>query len=277
MKERKDDAPPFVGFRDIVVPKRAAQLAMACEYAAAIKRRRARRIDQAATALVRSVLPLIYKFSRRYVRHGVELNELMQAGAIAAADSLRRYDPTKGCTFFTFAYYEIRWAILKTARTSRRLIQMSADTIRRAAKAKRLVATGRTVSKKQLTLIRHYENSKTCALDVPIRSHRARDPSEGLTRHERIHAPVLGPEAEAMDHELVRLHQQSLQRAFSVLDPNEALVIRRLYSVKPKTLTEIEAELGKLRGYARRTHERALEKLRKHLGKPGRELIPDPV
>ena len=86
--------------------------------------------------LVEGYLPLSHAIARRFIGHGVELEDLQQVARIAVVGALERFDPTKEIRFKTFAYRTVSGKIMNYYRDStwRVAIPRKYREIRRIAK-----------------------------------------------------------------------------------------------------------------------------------------------
>jgi RNA polymerase sigma factor for flagellar operon FliA len=75
--------------------------------------------EQGSEALVVEYLPLIQRVAQRIASRlpsNVDLNDLVNSGVIGLIDAIRKFDPTRGIKFKTYAEIRVRGAILDELR-----------------------------------------------------------------------------------------------------------------------------------------------------------------
>jgi RNA polymerase sigma-B factor len=88
--------------------------------------------------LIERHLPLVRRLARRYARRGVELEDLVQVGAIGLINAVDRFDGSRGCSFGAYAVPSIVGEIKRHLRDSGciirlpRRIQEEREQVRRA-------------------------------------------------------------------------------------------------------------------------------------------------
>ncbi len=97
--------------------------------------------DQAAMrALVSGNLRLVISIAKRYMRQGMDFEDLIQEGNIGLLQAVRKFDPTMGNKFSTYATWWIRQAITRALSNKARTIRLPVHVneilykLRRAAK-----------------------------------------------------------------------------------------------------------------------------------------------
>lgn len=242
--------------------------------------RRAREGDaQALERLVNANLRFVVSVARRYARHGVPLDELVNEGNLGLIHAARRFDESRDVRFVSYAVWWIRRAILAALSRDARIVHVPSgriDEARRVAAARRRlsqrmgrgarpheVAAELGVSAgavREALALRHSDVS----LDAPV-ADAANSPllelipdGSGEDPSERVDGDAL---TGALRHGLLRLPER------------EADVVRRYYGLdggEPETLAEIAATLGISRERVGTIREKALARLR--LGPVGRDL-----
>ncbi|MDE3022635.1 MAG: sigma-70 family RNA polymerase sigma factor [Pseudomonadota bacterium] len=71
--------------------------------------------EKARNRMVEGNQRLVTSIAKKYVRHGVEMNDLIQEGNIGLMRAAERFNPEIGTKFSTYATYWIKQNILKTA------------------------------------------------------------------------------------------------------------------------------------------------------------------
>jgi RNA polymerase sigma factor for flagellar operon FliA len=171
---------------------------------------------------------------RRELQLAGELDDLVAYGFGGLLEAGRRFDPSRGVRFKTFAYHRVRGAMLDGIR------KMSA------------------VPRRAHERLRAQEAPEPTAAPTPLDKAFARIRA-GLTTA----SPLPWPRREP-DPELAALRNESLQRllaALALLPSRERYVVRGHY-FEGRSLEELARELGCSRSWASRLHTRALRALR---------------
>lgn len=243
----------------------------------------ARRIaagDEAALdRLVESNLRFVVSVARRYANRGVPLDVLVTEGNLGLVRAARRFDPSRGVRFVSYAVWWIRQAMLSALSRDGRIVRIPTgrlDEARRVAAARRRLSQerGRTVRPDELALELGIEESRVrealrlrsrdLSLDAPVPA-RSGDPLLDRVADPQGEDPVRRMERDAL--------AATLRDGLLRLPEREAEVLRRYYGLdgeEPATLTQIGAILGVSRERVAVLRERALRRLR--AGQTGRNL-----
>ena len=77
--------------------------------------------------LVEGFLPLSHAIARRFIGHGVELDDLQQVAAMALMKAIERFEPERGLKFTTFAAPTITGEVRNYIRDKGSIMRMSRD------------------------------------------------------------------------------------------------------------------------------------------------------
>jgi RNA polymerase primary sigma factor len=233
---------------------------------------------EALDKLITSNLRFVVSIASQYIEYGVPFADLIAAGNLGLVEASKRFDPSKGVKFITYAVWWIRQAITN-------LIWHETDIIR---KPNRIQVYGSKINNAYLhlkeTLGREptidevmsyleeqgvkidrsavesailYKKTFT-SLDTPIESE-----DDDLTVENTISIyDTEDVEKEIVEDDLKRIISEILE----VLSPRERNVIIHRYGLngeEPKTLSEIGEMFGISRERARQIELRALKKIKK--------------
>ncbi|MCA9730052.1 MAG: sigma-70 family RNA polymerase sigma factor [Candidatus Eisenbacteria bacterium] len=199
------------------------------------------------TALAKKILKSLPSF--------VELEDLEAYGTIGLIESSRRFDPSRGVQFKTFAYYRIRGAIYDGIRKMAWFEkEPNADVVYEAASNEVLSdsSSAQRSDRGQSTLDDDIAQTRTTILRLAGARLLSLD-------HESIGEvadPSQNPEAAA---ELLRV-AALLRESIAQLDEKERSVVEDYY-FHHKTLEEAGAKLGLSKSWTCRVHARALKNL----------------
>jgi len=95
------------------------------ELALAVKRGEPEALDK----LLRSNLRFVVSVAKKYQRHGLSLEDLINEGNIGLIKAARRFDPTRGFKFISYAVWWIRQSILQAISEYSRLIRLPLNVV----------------------------------------------------------------------------------------------------------------------------------------------------
>ncbi|NLE87508.1 MAG: sigma-70 family RNA polymerase sigma factor [Myxococcales bacterium] len=189
-----------------------------------------------------------------------ERSELEAWGREGLLDAARRFDPSRGIGFRTFAYYRVRGAILdglrKMGTWSRRgyervLLLRAAQSTSEGAYEDYLAARGDLSAERAEQLLRDHMAAMATAMTMGLFAAGAED-ADGVVAVARRD----DPEAAYASAELESLLRSSVDE----LPPPEDEIIRRHY-FDGESLEKVGGSLGLSKSWASRLHTRAIRRL----------------
>lgn len=228
--------------------------------------------EEARNALILANLRLVASVARRYMGHGMPIEDLVQEGTIGLMRAVERFNYKRNFRFSTYAIWWIRRAISRAIADQSRLIRLPVhvtDTLGRINKTRGTLRErlGRMPTRAELANAMGMTEEKIgellrgavepLSLETPIGE-------EGESRlADLIPAPdAHNPVAEATRGAL----RDELDAAMDELTQREKDVIRLRYGLdgtEPRTLEEVGRELEVTRERVRQIESSALTKLRK--------------
>jgi len=226
--------------------------------------------EEAVQELARANLRFVISVAKKYQNRGVSLTDLIQEGNVGLVTAARKFDPTKGVKFISYAVWWIRQAILASlanhGRSVRVPLNRASDLARIFREKERLKQElNRDPTMDELSaatdltpqVIRKLEtlNAGEIRLDAPIGD---TDDSQLVERF--VTEEAVEPELEVED----RLLEEVVEDALSTLEPRDAKVLRLYYGLQGErehTLEEIGDMLGVTRERIRQLRDRALRRL----------------
>ena len=209
---------------------------------------RARRGDRLArTAIVEEHMGLVRSIAFRYRNLGVPEEDLVQEGAIGLLTAVDDYDPARGTSFSTYAFWRVRSAVTHAVTARGSLVRIPRPLLerRREVRAARdlLTETGHEPSISELAAATSLPGaavaealapSNVVSLDQPL--------TDGTLLGERLAGNETSqPDARAISAQERRLLRVALQR----LRPRKQTIVKRHYGLDgtPETLVEIASDL----------------------------------
>ena len=239
--------------------------------------------EDAKNTLILANLRLVASVARRYLGHGMPIEDLMQEGTIGLMRAVERFNYRKGYRFSTYAIWWIRRAISRSIADQARLIRLPVhvtDTLGRINKTRGTLRErlGRMPTRAELAEAMTMTEEKLSellrgaieplSLETPIGE-------EGESRLADLipSTDATNPMVEATRGAL----RDELMAALDELTPREKDVVMLRYGMdgdEPRTLEEVGRALEVTRERVRQIEASALAKLRKRgRNRKLRELI----
>jgi RNA polymerase sigma-32 factor len=213
---------------------------------------------QAARRLVVHNLRLVVSIAYQYRRAWLNILDLFQEGSVGLMEAVKRWEPTLGPRFGSYAAYWIRAYILKFLMTNSRLIHVGNTRagrklfFRLEKERQRLLAAGidvtpkllaakLDVNEKDLDEVRRHLDSR----EVPIEA-RPGDGDEGYSLSERIEAGGASPEDIAASQEVSTALGRFMKTFEAGLSDERELAVwqEHLAAEEPLSLGDLGARFG---------------------------------
>lgn len=233
--------------------------------------RKARRGDSVAfQKLIRHNLRFVVKVARQYHRAGLPLEDLINEGNLGLVQAAKRFDPTRGCRFISYASWWIRRGILAYLTDRSRIVRIPADRVFERMRLARISADleqrlQRQPSQTELARsMKRRESDIEFLQELPVVSLSMDAPAEGEDADFEIETVEDG--GSGSDEQVAVRERSSVVRdAMQILDARERDVVQRHYGLlddRPETLQRIGTDWGVTRERARQLKDRALQKIR---------------
>lgn len=235
----------------------------------------------AAKRLVEANLRYVVAIALSYRRYGVRLADLISEGNVGLMIALKKFDPSRGTRFVTYAAHWIRAYVLDHVLRAWSIVGVGAGPLRskvffrlRREKAKILASTSDPIeaserlaerfgtTPEKITMLAHRLEARDVSLDAKVYDDGALTVLDTLT--------VGGPSQEdhVLSQERTSVVHACLRDAIEKLDPRERFIVEfRMMADRPDelSLAEIGRRLGVSRERARQLEARAKQKLRRHV------------
>ncbi len=225
----------------------------------------------AIDALVRHNLRFVVMVARRYTRHGIPLEDLIDEGNLGLIRAAQRFDPTRGFRFVSYAVWWIRQSILQCLSDKSRIVRLPVSQVQRLSRlsqaSDRLTqALGRDPTADELGKRLCIAAEKVDWLrTLPTLAFSLDEPREGEETDFEMDT-LQDPRASNLEAAVAdKIRDEMLGRCLDQLDARTADVVRRYYGLGgtiPESLEAIGKTYGITRERVRQLRDRGIHKLR---------------
>jgi RNA polymerase primary sigma factor len=226
--------------------------------------------DQAALqTLVKSNLRFVVSYVKKYRGMGLSLLDLIDEGNVGLIEAARRFDPSRGVRFVSYAVWWIRQAIVHALTLYSRIFnipQKLADQISLMKKKTAELKTelGREPTREEIA--RALGISETDLDDLQILDERNLSLSDKVNDDDlEVEDRISDAASPSVEYQIIKASvQQQIRGILGELDEKEALVLKLRFGLdddRPLTLQEIGARLKLTRERIRQIEQKAMRKL----------------
>jgi len=245
---------------------------------------------EAARRLVVHNLRLVVAIAYQYRRAWANILDLFQEGSVGLMEAVKRWEPSLGPRFGTYAVYWIRAYVLRFLMTNSRLVHVGNTRAGRKLffrlekerqkllaggfePTPKLLAANLDVDEEDLAEVSRVLDAREVAFD-PLEPRRGSDGEEGLPLSERIASASVSPETEAEGAELTSAVQRFVVsfRAGLQDERERAVWGEHLAADEPTPLGELGARFGVSKQRMGQIADRLKRRFREEIV---RELGPD--
>ncbi|MGZ5514121.1 MAG: sigma-70 family RNA polymerase sigma factor [Candidatus Aminicenantales bacterium] len=225
---------------------------------------------EALQTLIKSNLKFVVSYVKKYRGMGLGLLDLIDEGNIGLIEAAKRFDPTRGVRFISYAVWWIRQAIIHALTLYSRITRIPQKLADQISLMKKKTAElkgelGRDPNREEIA--KALGVSETDVEDLEILGERSLSLSDrgadedDLEVEERIsdtHSP-------SVEYQIIKASvQQQIRETLGELDDKEALVLKLRFGLdddRPRTLQEIGEQLKLTRERIRQIEQKAMRKL----------------
>lgn len=217
---------------------------------------------EARRRLVEEHMPLVRSLAARYRDLGLPFEDLTQEGAIGVLRAVDEYDPDRGATFSTYAFWRARSAITHALTARGHVVRLPRPVVERRRvlreQARDLAAAGREPSAQELA------EATAIPLDLVVEAMSASTEVASLDRLDAAAAELVDSSAPAPDAELLeRQRARVVGEAVRHLGARKREIVARHFGIDrpPETVTQIAADLELSPSRTRALKDAALREL----------------
>lgn len=229
--------------------------------------------EDALEKFIRANLRFVVSVAKQYQNQGLSLSDLINEGNVGLMKAAKRFDPTRGFKFISYAVWWIRQSILQAIVEYSRIVRLPISKS----------GSYNKVNEAFLAFVQEFEREPSHEELAELLNITPKDVSNvlrGGSRHLSMDAPVGGEDDAFTMLDLVsadegllpdeQLMEESLkvevQQGLSILSPREVEVLSAYYGLngyKSLNLEEIGDKYNLTRERVRQIKERAIRRLRK--------------
>ena len=227
--------------------------------------------EEAIQSLAKANLRFVISVAKKYQNRGVSLTDLIQEGNVGLVTAARKFDPTQGVKFISYAVWWIRQAILASLANQGRPVRVP---LNRASDLARIFRE-RERLKQELEREPSVQEVGRAARLTPevveflqtLNATEVRlDAAVGESEDSKLVERFIAEEAAEPELEVeTRLRSEAVTKALDALEPRDARVLRLYFGLeggREHTLEEIGNVLGVTRERIRQLRDRALRRLK---------------
>ena len=237
-----------------------------------ITRKVAENDQRAREKLIRSNLRLVVNIAREYVNRGISFLDLIEEGNIGLIHAVKKFNPSMGYKFSTYATWWIKQAIRRAIRNKAKIVRIPSYIVENVSKLKTVTVDllnklERPPSVDEIAKQMDITAKKVQSIEDAIRSTVSLDASD-VTGSDIIWALAnIIPDKRTLtpEDELEEIFErESVAHLLDIINKREAMILKMRYGLsdgKPKTLDEIGKKLRLSRERVRQIEKATIQKL----------------
>jgi len=236
----------------------------------------AKRIQQgdesACEKLVKANLRFVVSVAKQYQNQSLSLNDLINEGNLGLIKAAKKFDPTRGFKFISYAVWWIRQSIMQAMAEQSRMVRLPLNKVGTISKVNRAISD----------LEQHLERTPTefeLAEILDMNEVDVKNTMSTNTKHVSVDAPFSDGDSGSLldvlenqgtaktDQSMVHNYSLSVEteRTLSQLNERDKQVVKMFYGIgtdQAMSLENIGDELGLTRERVRQIKEKSIQKLR---------------
>lgn len=227
--------------------------------------------QEAFEKLTKANLRFVVMVAKQYQNQGLSLNDLINEGNIGLIKAAKRFDPTRGFKFISYAVWWIRQSILQALAEQSRVVRLPQNKIGAISKIGKVFSDLEQEFEREPSMEEIAEQMDLTmeevnnALQLSNR-HMSVDEPIGDDENNTLMDVIENDQQVAPDQELITESLKlEIKNALDTLTPREREVIKLYFGIDedhPLTLEEIGERFGLTRERVRQIKEKAIHRLR---------------
>ncbi len=221
--------------------------------------------------LILANLKFVVSIANKYKNLDVPLLDLINQGNIGLLEAAKRYDPSKGTKFITYAVWWIKQAIVQALNEQSSTVKLPVKHTNylykiNSATEKLTKELGRAPSSSEISEATGITVNDIEEVLMASKSYLSLDNYIGSDEDKTFLESLEDEDSNVEKAIIAKTLKSSMDEIISSLDPREAEIIIKRYGFdgdSPKTLEELGDAMGVSRERVRQLENRALEKLKK--------------
>jgi len=226
--------------------------------------------NDALDRLARANLRFVVSVAKQYNNKGLSLPDLINEGNIGLMVAAKRFDPTRGFKFISYAVWWIRQSIIQAIAEQSRLIRMPLNQVGTLNKMYKAVSkfeqeNGRIPSNEELAEYIDMPFEKIINIVELIKKPLSVDASLSYEEDGKLADFIENKEIPSTDNELLKQSlKQEIDTALKMLSERESTIIKLSFGIETRALSldEISEKLGLSRERIRQIKVKAIKRLR---------------
>ncbi len=237
---------------------------------------------EAARMLIQSHLRLVVKIASKFRAYGLPIVDLVSEGNVGLIQAVKKFDPTKGFRFSTYAMWWIKAYIQEYILRSWSMVKIGTTAAQKKLffnlrKIKNRISANETgnLLPEEVDRIAHDLNvSKTEVIEMNARMQHSDgslnqiigEDDDGVEVGDQLASPNMGQEELAIESQEKLRQAHLLKEAIALLNDREKeIVLKRNLSENPPTLDDLSKIYKISKERVRQIEAAALEKIKKYI------------
>jgi RNA polymerase sigma-32 factor len=237
---------------------------------------------EAARMLIQSHLRLVVKIASKFKNYGLPIVDLVSEGNVGLIQAVKKFDPSRGFRFSTYAMWWIKAYIQEYILRSWSLVKIGTTVaqkklffnLRKIKKRLEMGETGNLLPEdiKRIAHDLNVSESEVVTMNARMQSSDSSlnqvigDDEDGVEVGDKIASPLISQEQLSINHQERSRQEALLKQAILLLNDRERdILLKRQLSEDPPTLDDLSKVYKVSKERVRQIEEAALNKIKKFI------------